>query len=355
MATLPLDIDLLAFLATVARIVFGSMPQLQRNVAAIPAEYDHEVISPAALTEKQKDFFAPYDKKLLELQYFPMCTYRVRNYGANLMRRYINPADRASCTVMAVEVKTRVGGVESANLASNVSFFTVFTDGKQLTTRNMKIRTVLDHPPEFIVQECPYEENLGALKRKHEAKAASLGVPVAAEMSVPGLFEFYQKQHRRFSEYQVQQGTFERTATGYVVGKKAFRRGIRNFLVPFAERFSVTRLVLAGVLAIGLPAATYLRIMPMVMEYAVKTGLDATLSSILVLGASYILAGAAVGVILEKSQFVWGFLFCYVGVHLLTGWWISPVPFGLIAAIVGHGVAQMRKRQRLILRTSEAK
>lgn len=93
----------------------------------------------------------------------------------------------------------------------------------------------------------------------------------------------------------------------------------------------------------------------MVMEYAVKTGLDATLSSILVLGASYILAGAAVGVILEKSQFVWGFLFCYVGVHLLTGWWISPVPFGLIAAIVGHGVAQMRKRQRLILRTSEAK
>ena len=355
MATLPLDVDLLAFLATVARIVFGSMPRLQRNVAAIPAEYDHEEISAEALTEKQKNFFAPYDRELSELQYFPMCTYRVRNYGANLMRRYINPADRACCTVMAVEVKSRVDGVASANLASNVSFFTVFSDGKQLTTRNMKMRTVLDHPPEFIVQECPYEEDLAALKKKHDAKAPSLGVPVAAEMSVPRMFDFCQKQHRRFSEYQVERGTFERTPTGYVVSKKTFRRGIRNFLVPFAERFSVTRLALAGVLAIGLPAATYLRIMPMLTEYAARSGLDARLSSILVLGASYVLAGAVVGLLLEKSQFIWGFLFCYLGVHLLTGWWISPVPFGLIAAIVGHGVAQMRKRQRLILRTSQAK
>ena len=355
MATLPVDIDLLAFLATVARILFGSMPHLQRNVATIPAEYDHEEVSPETLTEKQKQFFTPYDKQLSVLQYFPMSTYRVRNYGANLMRRYINPADRAACTVMAVEVKSRVDGAVSANLASNVSFFTVFTDGKQLTTRNMKMRTVLDHPPEFIVQECPYEENLAALKEKHDAKAAKLGVPVAAEMSVPRMFEFYQKQHRRFSEYQVERGTFQRTPTGYVVGKKAFRRGIRNFLLPFAERFSVTRLVLAGLVAIGLPAATYLRVLPMLMESGVRTRMDARMISILVLGASYVLAGAAVGLILEKSQFVWGFLFCYVGVHLLTGWWMSPIPFGLIAAIVGHGVAQMRKRQRLILRTSEAK
>jgi len=354
-ATLPVDIDLLAFLATVARIAFGSMPQLQRNVAAIPAEYEYEEVSPESLTEKQKSFLSSYDKRLSELQYFPMCTYRVRNYTANLMRRYINPADRASCTVLAVEVKSRVNGAESANLASNVSFFTVFTDGKQLTTRNMKMRSVLDHPPEFLVQECPYEQDLAVLKKKHDAEAAKLGVPLAAEMSVPRMFEFYQKQHRRFSEFQVQRGTFQRTPTGYVVGKKAFRRGIRNFLVPFAERFSVARLVLAGLVAIGLPAATYLRILPMLAESGVRTRMDARTISILVLGASYVLAGATIGLILEKSQFVWGFLFCYLGVHLLTGWWSSPLPFGLIAALVGHGVTQMRKRQRLILRTSEAK
>ena len=107
MARFPMDLDLLAFLATAGRILFGSMPHLQRNAVAIPAEYEYEVVPAESLTEKQQDFFAPYDRKLAELQYSPMCTYRVRNYGANLMRRYINPTDRAVCTVMAVEVKGR--------------------------------------------------------------------------------------------------------------------------------------------------------------------------------------------------------------------------------------------------------
>lgn len=354
-ATFPMDLDLLAFLATTGRILFGSMPHLRRNAVAIPAEYQYEEVLPESLTEKQRQFFAPYDKKLSELQYSPMCTYSARNYGANLMRRYINLTDRAACTVMAVEVKTRVDGVETVNLASNVSFFTVFTDGKELTTRNMRVRTVLDHPPEYIVQECPYEEDLAAMKKTHDARAAKLGVPVSAEMSVPRVFEFYQKQHRRFSEFQVERGTYERTPTGYVVGKKAFWRGIRNFLVPFAERFSAARLVLAGILAVGIPAATHVWILPRVIEDRGLVGFDWRMMTVLVLSASYVLAGTAVGLLLEKSQFVWGFLFCFVGVHLLTGWWISPAPFGLIAAVVGHAVAGMRKRQRLILRTSESR
>lgn len=354
MARFPMDLDLLALLATAGRILFGSMPHLQRNAVAIPAEYEYEVVPAESLTEKQQDFFAPYDRKLAELQYSPMCTYRVRNYGANLMRRYINPTDRAVCTVMAVEVKARVDGVENRNLASNVSFFTVFTDGKLLTTRNMRVRTVLEHPREYVVQECPFEEDLKAMKKKHDARAAKLGVPVTAEMSVPRVFEFYQKQHRQFSEFQVERGTYERTPTGYVVGKRTFWRGIRNFLVPFAERFSASRLVLAGILAVGIPAFAYLRILPMLMGDAGRGGTNWRLIVVLILIGSYVLAGAAVGLLLEKSQFVWGFLFCFLGVHLVTGWWTSPGPFGLIAAVVGHAVSQMRKRQRLILRPDRA-
>jgi hypothetical protein len=330
------------------------MPHLQRNVAAIPAEYEYEEVPVESLTEKQKEFFAPYERKLAELQYFPMCTYRVRNYGSNLMRRYINFTDRAACTVMAVEVKARVDGEENRNLFSNVSFFTVFTDGKQLTTRNMRVRTVLDHPPEYVVQECPFEEDLRAMKKMHDARTAKLGVPLAAEMSVPRVFEFYQKQHRQFSEFQVARGTYERTPTGYIVARKAFWRGIRNFLVPFAERFSLTRLVLAGILAVGIPAFAHLRILPMLMEGARHGEIDWRLIAVLMLIGSYVLAGAAVGLILEKGQFVWGFLFCFLGVHLVTGWWTSPAPFGLIAAVAAHAVSRMRKRQRLILRTGGA-
>ena len=149
-------------------------------------------------------------------------------------------------------------------------------------------------------------------------------------------------------------GTYERAPTGYSVAKKAFWRGIRNFLVPFAERFSATRLVLAGILAVGIPAFAHLRVLPMLMENATHSGIDWRLIAVLMLIGSYVLAGAAVGVLLEKGQFVWGFLFCFLGVHLVTGWRTSPAPFGLIAAVAGHAVSRMRKRQRLILRTDKA-
>ncbi|HEY6945007.1 MAG TPA: hypothetical protein VI431_07685 [Candidatus Acidoferrum sp.] len=358
MPTFPLDPDMAVFLATVGRILLGSMAQLQRNVAPIPKEYEFEEVPLASLTREQQEFFAPYDKQLLAMEYRPLFTYRVRNYGSNLIRRYVNPMDRASCTVIAVEVKTRVDGVLNKTLASNVSFYTVFADGKELTTRNMRVRTVLDHPPEFIIQECPYERDLSVLKKRHDARAAKLGVPLAAEMSMPRVFAFYQDQHRRFSEFQVERGTYKRTLTGYVVSKKAFWRGIRNYLVPFAERFSTMRLLIAGIVAIGLPSVTYSRLLPGLLPSLVpflsRARLDAGTSSLFILGASYVIAGACVGLLLEKGQFIWGFLFTFVGVHLVTGWWLSPIPFGLIAGTVSHAVAQLRMRRAFVPLATEA-
>ena len=105
MATLPLDPDLVAFLATVGKILFGSMARLQQNAAPVPKEYEFEEVPPDALTPEQQAFFAPYDKQLLPMEYRPMLNYRVRNYRSNLIRLYVNPMDSASCTLTAVEVK----------------------------------------------------------------------------------------------------------------------------------------------------------------------------------------------------------------------------------------------------------
>lgn len=348
MATFPWDPDMVVFLAAVGKILFGSMPRLQQNAIPIPKEYEFEEVPAELLTPEQQAFFAPYDKQLLAMEYRPLFNYRVRNYRSNLMRRYANPADRASCTVIAVEVKTRVDGVVNTTLASTVSFLTVFADGTELNTRNMRVRTVLDHTPKSIVQECPYERDLTVLKKKHDARATKLGVPLGAEMSMPRVFAFYQDQHRRFSEFQVERGTYKRTATGYAVSKKAFWRGIRNYLVPFAERFSATRLLIAGILAVGLPSMTYSRLLPGLVPFLSHARLDVGTGSLFVLGASYVLAGAFVGLLLEKGQFIWGFLFTFVGVHLVTGWWLSPIPFGLIAGTVSHAVAQFRKRRAFV-------
>jgi hypothetical protein len=61
-----------------------------------------------------------------------------------------------------------------------------------------------------------------------------------------------------------------------------------------------------------------------------------------------------VGLLLEMNGFLWAFLLTFVGVHLVTGWWSSAIPFGAIAGLASHATAQFRKRRQLVLRTSPA-
>jgi hypothetical protein len=267
---------------------------------------------------------------------------------------YVNPADRASCKVLALETRTNVNGVENRSHGSLVAFRTNYTDGKSLTTRNMRLRTVLDQPPEYMVQECPNVHDLAVLKSRHDARAAHLGIPVAPEATAARVFEYYQREHRRFSEFQVERGTYLRANGGYRVSSKAHWRGIRDFLVPFAQRFSAPRLALAAIFGVGLPSLTYLSLLPLVIQRTEAAGLNPDPIWMGVLGASYVLAGAAVGLLLETNEFVWGFLLTSVGVHLVTGWWFSAVPFGALAGAVSHATAQLRKQQKLIFRPSAA-
>jgi hypothetical protein len=78
----------------------------------------------------------------------------------------------------------------------------------------MRLKTVLDQPPEYIVQECPNVHDVQALKKHHDARASTVGVPVAPAASPTRIFEFYQKEHRRFSEFQAERGTYLRAHGG---------------------------------------------------------------------------------------------------------------------------------------------
>lgn len=347
-----LDSDLLVFLTTVGTILTSSFPRLRKSAVPIPADCDFQEVSPEALTEKQKQFLEPFDRKLAALNYHPVLTYHVKNFGINLLRRYINPTDPASCTIIVVEVKVGVGSTESVNQGSVLNFMTEFTDGKSLTTRNMKLKSVLDQPPEYLVQDCPQVDEPATLKKRHDARARSLGAPVSAPADAPGVFALYQKQHHRFSDYQVERGTYSRTSTGYALTNKSFSRGIRHFLVPFAQRLSLYRLLLAAISAILIPSATSLKILPIAFDFARKIGVHPGLTLTLLLIASYVLAGVIVGLLLDTNAFLWGFLFTYVGVHAVTGWWPSAIPYGAIAGLAAYYAAQLRNRQRLMLASS---
>ncbi|PYT70929.1 MAG: hypothetical protein DMG39_14535 [Acidobacteria bacterium] len=107
------DGDVFAFFWTTAVVVFGSHTQIRKNTAKIPAKYDLEEVTETQLTPAQKQYLSPINAQLEAINYRPDCTFRATDYGHNLMRRYSNPADPASCELTVVEVKSRVGDVET--------------------------------------------------------------------------------------------------------------------------------------------------------------------------------------------------------------------------------------------------
>src|SRR5208282_4999906 len=157
-----------------ARVVFGASWRARVNQRGVPVHPAYEEIPEGTLTPAQKDYIQPFDEQLAALNYRPDCTYRITNftnYGHNLIRRYFNPMDSAACSLVILELKVKVKNVQAARTTPNVFFTTRFSDEKQLTTRNLPLKSLNDEPPYRIVQECRQVTNLAELKRRHDLRA----------------------------------------------------------------------------------------------------------------------------------------------------------------------------------------
>lgn len=351
------DPDLIAFLATVGVIVFGSLPALRRNSVPIPERYEFQDLSSAGLSESQAAFFAPYDESLAAMNYFPTCTYRVTNYGHNLMRSYYNAAETARCVVMVVEVTSQVGNVQSLGATSLLSFHTQYADGTLFTTRNMRLKSVLDRPPYQIVQDCPNISKPALLKARHDARAHEFGCPAPPPASAAAVFKEVQDEHQRFTAFQIAQGTYKPLPGGhsYKLADKAFWRGIDNFLNPFVHRISLFKLIPASLLGAALPVFGIVWLAPAVAHAARSIGLDPAAAAQAVILACYLVAGALIGYVVEQHCFVWVFLITYVAVHLVAGLSPGVFPYSAFAGAVAHGVGQAMNRKRAILIPQAAK
>jgi hypothetical protein len=90
----------------------------------------------------------------------------------------------------------------------------------------------------------------------------------------------------------------------------------------------------------------------MVGNATVGTGLNAYLVTKLIVGAGYATAGAMIGICLQKSTFLWTFIFTYIAVGAIVGFGANPLPYGTFAALIAYRVAGWQKRRRLILQSS---
>ena len=244
----PLDVDLAVFLFVTGKILFTALPNLRQSVPHVPARYQIQNVPEASLTEAQARYFAPYDEKLAAMNYRPVCTYLISNFGKILTRHYVNPAESSRCEVAIQELVLTVDGKQAFTSSCVLHFHTRFTDDRVLTTRNMKLKSVLDNPPYWVLQECPQIDDPAKLKRIHDARAQTMGSPVAPLTDVDRIFKDVQSEHERYSAYQLSVGGY-RPVPGedsYALSDKVHWRGVRNYFNPFAQGISARRFLSRG-------------------------------------------------------------------------------------------------------------
>jgi len=347
------DGDLLAFLWTTAIVIFKGKAQIQKNARLIPRKYALQEIADSQLTQAQKDYLKPIDAQLEALNYRPACTFRASNYGQNLMRRYTNPADPASCELTVVEVKSKVGQVETVRNANNLSFTTRLSDGRRLITRNMPLKSVMDPPPHYILQECPNITNLAALKKKHDVRAATLGPAWSPAHAAQEIFSEMQQEHERFSAHQLARGVYCLSSDGssYQITAKAANRGIRNFFNPFGTRIVPSKVLFTALIGAVMPLFGILKLAPAVAYNLHDPSLSMLSPVTLTIAVCYALAGAIIGLSGGPSSYTWIMAVTYLPAHFVAAWSFGWMPYSTIAHVVAYYVRQARQRRGLVLQT----
>ena len=348
-----LDTDLIGLFWTTVSVIFTSKPQLRKNSRPIPARYDRQVVEESSLSEQQKKYVAPFDAQLAALNYRPMCTFRVANYGTNLLREYSNPADPAHCTLTVVEIRTDVKGLKAAKNTSLVSFTTRFSTGRELATRNMEMKSVMDSPEYRVVQDCHNVTNMAELKKRHDARAASFGTPVSPPRDIPSLFAAYDIENQRHHAHQVERGLlrYNPQTDAYEATDKMFNRGIRNFFNPFARRLTLTNALLSLLVAAVVPLYGILKLGPAVSAQMASEPAAGIGSSALVIAACYAITGVFLGLFSEVQAFFWVVLMTYVPAHLVAGSSLGIFPYSTLAFFVSYFVRRAKEKRQLVLQS----
>ena len=350
---IPFDVDMLAYAASTLRVLFGSKARLRRNTRAIPLHYEFDLLADEQLTGSQKEYLRPIDAQLEALNYRATCTYRVKNYDANLLRVYLNAADTASCVLTIVEVRVEVNGVKGVKSSSSVRFTTRFSDGKRFITTNMGLKSLFDRPEYLLEQRLPNVTNLAELKRRHDERARTLGVANPPPRDVQGILSETNDEHQRYSKFQLERGIFRLApdGNGYLLTDRVFDRGIRNHFLPFGKRITLAQVLFSGLLGAVLPLFGILKLGPWVAQNTHADERGAFLFSGVMIALCYLVAGVIIGWVCDAQKFTWIMLVAYLPAHLVAGWSYGWFPYATLMFNACYLVAQAKRRRALILQT----
>ena len=353
--SIPFDIDMLAFLWINLKTVLSTKQRLRESTHRIPMKFAFEEVPIEKLTQAQKDYMKPVDDQLAALNYFPLATFRITNlnFGTTLHRRYSNPTDPVRCALTIVEIRAKVGQVESVKNSWSIEFASRFPDGRLLITRTKSLKSLFDQPPWRITEDCPNITNPAALKHKHDARASEMGIPATPPKDVTRIFEELQAEHERYSNFQLERGIYRMAPEGsaYAISEKIHLRALRNHYLPFGRRLSFPNLLFSALVGAAFPLLGILKLGPMIVATFTDLQLVELGAAQFVIAACYLAAGIVIGYVCEGQNLPWIYLITYVPAHLVAGWTFGIYPYSLLAFIMNYYVGQARRRQKLVLQT----
>lgn len=353
--TAPFDLDLPVFLWISLKTILGTKRRLRESTRRIPLKFAFEEVPADQLTQAQRDYMRPISNQLAALNFFPFATFRITNFnfGKTLHCRYSNPTDPASCSLNIVEVKAKVGDVESVRNSWSVEFVTRFPDGRRLITRSKSLKSLFDEPPWRITRDYPNISSLAELKRKHDIRARDLGVPVSPPQNTSEVFEAVQTEHERYSKFQLERGIYKIAPEGgaYAISEKIHLRALRNHYLPFGRRLSFPKLLFSALVGAVLPLLGILKLGPMLETAHTGLPLFEIGTAQFAVAVCYVAAGIVIGYVCEGQNLPWIYLITYVPAHLVAGWTFGIYPYSLLAFIMNYYVGQARRRQKLVLQT----
>ena len=216
----------------------------------------------------------------------------------------------------------------------------------------MEMKSLMDSPEYRVVQNCPNVTNLAELKKRHDARSASFGVPISPPLDIPSLFEAYEVENQRHFAHQVQHGLLRLNSQGdaYEITDKAFNRGIRNFFNPFARRLTLKNALLSLLVGAVIPLYGILKLAPAVAEFgndpAVGIGPVA-----MTIAACYAATGVVLGLFSEVRSFVWVILITYVPAHLAVGSSLGRFPYSTLAFFFSYLIFRAKQKRQLVLQS----
>lgn len=190
---------------------------------------------------------------------------------------------------------------------SYFEFCTKFADGTELNTRNSKLTSLYAPNPNKIIIDYPDMNSLDKMYTKHkeyitmDRKLSALSV---IPLSANEFIEEFKNDYVKEMEYQVEKGVYKKHKTGkyYVPTLKLALQGVKNFVNPFADNFTLPRFIFGFGSGTGL---IWLIMFAYTKGYLYSWGIPYPYFTVI---GVFLISGLIIGNVFRGKTLIWGIL-----------------------------------------------